>query len=455
MRLAYFAAAQLATLLAGAPDASQEAVDFAEPGWNLFSEKDDIQLGREAATALEAEVELAQDAIIDPYLVRLGDRLRRGWPDADSPFRFKVIAASGLHAFAFPGGPVYVTTGMMATAQSEAQLAGLIAHELAHIILRHATGTASRKARFRVRAALAAASTSEVTLLESLRAIGLSVHPASELLRYGPDAEHDARALARSMMTASGYDPSESASLMQSLQTDDSEGAKFFLERHLEPGNRTRTEPDLPVQTRPDVAGAIDFERIRKRAAAIQGADDALEALLRLPEPNVPGPSSPGPRETFLTPAYSFAYPAAWKAGSAGPDERFQVAPKGGVTHRAGVGSVLAVGVIAGTLTAEDSSWTATAALLHGLDDIRPGLTLASDKTAAASVEGQLESVLLEGDSPISGDRELAWAVSARHSAHSDRVFYLLMIAPASQFPELQPIFDHIFESVEPWPLRN
>jgi predicted Zn-dependent protease len=182
LRLACFPAVLLATLLAAAPDASPEDVAFAEhesaaevgPGWNLFSEKDDIQLGKEAAAALEAEVELAQDAIIDRYLVRLGDRLRRGWPDANSPFSFKIIAASSLHAFAFPGGPVYLTAGMMATARSEAQLAGLIAHQLAHIVLRHATGMASRKARFRVRAALAASSTAEVTLLESLRAIGLT-----------------------------------------------------------------------------------------------------------------------------------------------------------------------------------------------------------------------------------------------------------------------------------------
>jgi hypothetical protein len=256
-------------------------------------------------------------------------------------------------------------------------------------------------------------------------------------------------------MTASGYDPAESASLMQSLQTDYAESAEAFLERHPEPGDRNRSEPQLQIQTRPDVVDTIDFERIRKKAAAIQGADHTLEVLVRLPAPNEPAPSSPGPRETFLTTSYSFAYPAAWKAGSAGPDERFQVAPKGGVIHPAGVDPVLAVGVIAGTLKAKDSSWTATAVLLHGLDEIRPGLTLASDQTAAASIQGKLERVLLEGDSPIPGKRELAWAVSARQSAHSDRVFYLLMIAPASQFPELQRTFNHIFESVEPWPLSE
>lgn len=450
-----------ATLLAAAPDVSPREVSSAEtevsaevtPGWNLFSEQQDIQLGQEAATAFEAQVELVRDGTLDRYLVRLGDRLLQGRPDANYPFRFEVIADSGLHAFAFPGGLVYVTAGMLAAAPSEAQLAGLVAHQLAHIILRHPTSAASRKARFRIRAALAAASTGKVTLLESLAEIGLHIQPASELLRYEAKSEDDARALARSMLAASGYDPAESASPMQWLGKDDAELAAFFLERHPEPDDRDRPEPEFRLQTRPDVADAVEFEGLRARAAAIQGANGTQEVLVRLREPNEPAASSPGPREVFLTAAYRFAYPAAWKAGKPGPDERFQVAPKGGVIHLAGVGTVLAVGVISGTLTAEDSSGSATAALLDGLDDIRPGLTPASDQAAAASATGKLESVLLEGDSPIPGKRELAWAVSARRSADSDRVFYLLMIAPAGQFSELRPTFDHILESVEPWPL--
>src|SRR5205807_8769391 len=110
-----------------------------KPGWNLFSREQDIKLGREAATQVERKMTMVHNPDIEHYIEALGQRLARSPHAGDFPFTFQVVASKEINAFSLPGGPVFINTGLIAAADNEAQLAGVMAHEMSHVALRHAT----------------------------------------------------------------------------------------------------------------------------------------------------------------------------------------------------------------------------------------------------------------------------------------------------------------------------
>src|SRR5690606_35776117 len=103
-----------------------------KPGWNLFSKEQDVQLGREAAAEIEKQVAVVNDAQLNSYIRRIGERLAATPEAGGFPYTFEVVADKSINAFALPGGPTYVHTGLIAAAENEAQLAGVVAHEISH-----------------------------------------------------------------------------------------------------------------------------------------------------------------------------------------------------------------------------------------------------------------------------------------------------------------------------------
>jgi len=419
-----------------------------KPEWNLFSEQQDIQLGKERSEQFNSEVNLSQDTLVNSYIERLGNKLTQVLPDPDFPYTFYVIADPGLYTFAFPGGPVYITSGMIAATENESQLAGLIAHQLAHIALRHTTSKASKKARFRVRAAFVASSTGKMTLLESLHMIGMNLHPASELLIYAPISERNAATLAADIMFAAGYKPTATEDFIQVLRQDYSAHSSFFIERHSDFARPEQDASTVLVKARIP-SFQIDtekFNQIKAQTAKLQLTESNLDTLVKSYPLKEPVTKYTGPREVFITASYEFAYPATWKSGKPEADERFQVLPKGGMFYQAGSAPILSQGVIAGTLTSGNAGQSARATFIQNLQQLRPGLTVANDQAEQNLPGRPFQSILLEGDSPIPGEREHVWAIIAKLP---DRVFYLLMITPVSQYKNIQTVFNDIFESIK------
>src|SRR6266699_448970 len=116
------------------------------PGFNMFSKQQDIQLGREAAAQVRQHYYSVQNTSLQDYLKRMGQRLA-GTPEASGsgfPFTFSLLNEKSVNAFALPGGPMFVFTGLVTATDNEAQLAGVMAHEMSHVILRHGTNQASK-----------------------------------------------------------------------------------------------------------------------------------------------------------------------------------------------------------------------------------------------------------------------------------------------------------------------
>src|SRR6266849_7648342 len=117
-----------------------------KPGWNKFSPQDDINLGKRAATDAEKHLPLCNAPKVDAYLTELATRLAQKLPagGVQYPFEFHCVNDKAINAFALPGGYVFVNRGAIEAADNEAQLAGVMAHELSHVALRHGTNQATK-----------------------------------------------------------------------------------------------------------------------------------------------------------------------------------------------------------------------------------------------------------------------------------------------------------------------
>jgi len=113
-------------------------------GLNIYSLEREVELGRQMAAEVERQARLLDDPVVTEYIDRLSQNLARN-SDARVPFTVKVIDSSEVNAFALPGGFLFVNTGLVLRAQSEAELAGVLAHEVAHVAARHGTKQATRQ----------------------------------------------------------------------------------------------------------------------------------------------------------------------------------------------------------------------------------------------------------------------------------------------------------------------
>ena len=133
----------LAFLLAPPASAQRTAL---KPGWNMFTPQQDIDVGKRAATDAAKQLPPCNDPKVDAYLTQLGTRLVAKLPTngVQYPFEFHCVNDKAINAFALPGGYVFINRGAIEAADNEAQLAGVMAHELSHVALRHGTNQATK-----------------------------------------------------------------------------------------------------------------------------------------------------------------------------------------------------------------------------------------------------------------------------------------------------------------------
>ena len=128
-----------------APAATALTRTVIKPGMNFFSAEQDVEMGKEAATAAEKELVLLHDPELDAYVTDVGNRVAKVSIAPGYPYQFHIIDSPELNAFALPGGYVYVNRCILMTAADESELAGVIAHEVGHVAARHGTAQASKQ----------------------------------------------------------------------------------------------------------------------------------------------------------------------------------------------------------------------------------------------------------------------------------------------------------------------
>ena len=131
-------------LLAAAAAAVAQRQTVVRPGFNLFTVEQDIELGRQSAQQVERQIPFVRDPVVERYVADIGKRLAAVAPGAKYPYQFKVVNLSDINAFALPGGFMYVNRGLIEAVETEGEVAGVMAHEMAHVALRHQTNQVSK-----------------------------------------------------------------------------------------------------------------------------------------------------------------------------------------------------------------------------------------------------------------------------------------------------------------------
>src|SRR3974390_2095454 len=145
--LALLASVSLLTVGAFASDKKNDPEEIGNrdvgKGVNFFSLEKEIALGKQLAQEVERQAKIIDDPVIAEYVSRVGQNLVRN-SDAKVPFTIKVLDSEEVNAFALPGGFFFVNSGLILKAESEAELAGVMSHEIAHVAARHGTRQATR-----------------------------------------------------------------------------------------------------------------------------------------------------------------------------------------------------------------------------------------------------------------------------------------------------------------------
>jgi predicted Zn-dependent protease len=241
-----------------------------KPGFNLFSKEQDVALGKEAAAEVEKQFRVVNDRELTAYVNDIGKRLVRSPHAGDFPYYFKVVADDSVNAFALPGGPMYIHTGLIKEADNEGQLAGVMGHEISHIALRHGTNQVSKANLIQVPAMLAAGAAGG-GLLGQLAQIGIGVGANSALLKFSRSAESQADYTGTLIVHDAGYNPIEAARFFEKLEAQGGQRSTVaqFFSSHPNPGNRRRAIEGLIQQLpRREYAPADSREFARAKQAA-------------------------------------------------------------------------------------------------------------------------------------------------------------------------------------------
>jgi predicted Zn-dependent protease len=199
----------LASLLAAGCGSSGGAGDF-----NLISIDEEWQLGNQLAQEVKSQVRLNNDPAANAYVREVGMKIvaQAAPPFNQLPWTFEVVQDDAINAFAIPGGHVYVNTGLIENAKNASELAGVMAHEISHVLARHSTEQISRQYGLSVIAgAVLGQNPGQLTQIAAQLIAG------GALARFSRDAEREADSIGIQAMAAAGYNPNGMATMFETL----------------------------------------------------------------------------------------------------------------------------------------------------------------------------------------------------------------------------------------------
>jgi beta-barrel assembly-enhancing protease len=212
-----------------------------KPGFNLFSKEQDVKLGQELAAQVRRQMIVISDPTLMACVNGIGKRLIKSREAKASGFlfTFEVVADPRINAFALPGGPMFITTGLLRAVDDEAQLAGVMGHEMSHVILRHGTNQASKANLIELPAVLAGQAAGE-GMTGQLTQLGIGLGANSLLLKFSRTAESQADLMGSHLMAEAGYNPIEMAKFFAKLDAKGGPSTPSFLSDHPSPQNRSK-----------------------------------------------------------------------------------------------------------------------------------------------------------------------------------------------------------------------
>lgn len=439
--------------------AAPQAPHF-EPGINLFSPQQDVELGQRSAAQIAREMPLLRDEMIVGYIRQLGAKLAAKAPGEKFPYTFNVVATKDINAFALPGGFIFVNAGTIAAARNEGELAGVMSHEIMHVALRHGTNQATKayiaQAGLGVLTSVLAGGDNPdmAGIMQTIGGAGANML----FLKFGRTAEKQSDLQGARIMAEAGYDPRDMANFFRTLQQAGGQGVPEFLSDHPDPGNRIASieqiYASLPVSQNP-IRESEAFEQAKSR---LTGRPITASKRLARIGPSDPNDIEPGARpqppsanfRAFQANDGSFAleFPDNWRALSA-DQSNYIFAPEGAYAQSAhGGGSILVThGIFIGVVPPLGRDLgSATAAFVQKQIESNPDFRL-QQQPQPVNFGGQLGYItVIAGPSTTTGVQEIDTTYTT--ATADGRLFYLITIAPEDEMSQYRAAFERLIGSL-------
>ncbi|HEU4937979.1 MAG TPA: M48 family metallopeptidase [Vicinamibacterales bacterium] len=434
---------------------------------NRFTPQQDVELGREAAAEVRKQYPIIKDEKIQTYLTQLGDRLVAAAPaELKNPayeYSFTPVNVKEINAFALPGGPMFVNRGMFDAAETEAEVVGVMAHELSHVLLRHGTANASKAQNPWLQLGQLAGQVGGAIVggaAGSYIAQGSQFGLGTLLLRYSRDFEKQADLLGSQIMARAGYDPRALAHMFQTIeresQASGGSGTPQWMSSHPNPGNRTgyiNKEADtLTVARAADMSG---FEPIKTAFTSLPAAKTMAEVekggggggetnqSVGTPGQPVPAPSSEF-RQIAGGKIFQASVPSNWTPLNS--NSSIKVVPQNGYGELKGQ-MVFSYGVEFGVVKASSRDLQqATNEWLKAVAEGNPELKLAGQQQQVKISQRTGLATPLVNPSPLGGNERIGLYTTFLADG---TLFYYLTIAQEKDAQAFQEAFRQIGQSIK------
>jgi predicted Zn-dependent protease len=344
---------------------------------------------------------------------------------------------------------VFVNLGTIQAAQNESELAGVIGHEIGHVVMRHGTNQASKQYGFQLGAALLGGKVGG-GMAGQLAQMGIGLGVGSVLLKYSRDAERQADLVGAGLIHDAGFNPNGMVTFFQKLAAESGSGGSEFFSSHPNPGNRAEAVAKEVATLSPATyqGDSADFREVKRRVA---GMKPLTAAEIQQGQGQTPS-SGPiqrtqdvmpsGNMRTFDHSGYTISYPDNWQVFGK-QDADVTIAPEKGVS-----GSNIAYGAIikgfqppSGT-SIEDGTRQLVQQITQQNTQLKPQGSGENFKLNGR----QARSVVLLGPSPIANESERDWLVTIARG--DGALIYTVFVAPDKDFKQLQPTFEKMLRSL-------
>ena len=434
---------------------------------NKYKPADDVKAGRQAANEVEQQMPILNDAEATSYVSRVGQRLVSAIPSEfqhpEFQYYFKIVNARDINAFALPGGPMYVNRGMIQAARNEGEMAGVMAHELSHVALRHGTAQASKAQKYGLLAGILGIGGQIIGgpagAAAQIAGQGVGVY----FLKFSREYETEADILGAQIMARAGYDPRDLARMFQTIEQQSGGGGGGFLSDHPSPANRyARINQEAQYLTINDrVRDTGDFARIQERLRRMGNAPTMAEIARsgnRYPTgentgnyPNNPPsgrvsyPSTRYQSYTTLSGLVRVSVPGNWRELGSGNSVWFS--PEGAygqyqnqVVYTHGVNLGMAD-------TQSRNLQQATTEFLNSLGSGNGNLRQRTglQRTTVAGRTGLTTS--LDNINEATGQAEVVTVVTTQ--LRNGQLFYLIAVAPTNDLRSYQSAFSNVLRTLQ------
>ena len=420
---------------------------------NKYRVEDDVQLGQQAAAKVEQQMPLLRDREIEDYVNEIGQKLVGAMPrEFQQPkfqYTFKVVNAAEINAFALPGGPMFVNRGMIEAAKTEGEMAGVMGHEISHVILRHATAQATEAQKFQIGSILGQIAGGVIGGgLGDLIGMGSQIGFGAGVLRYGRKYETQSDILGAQLMAKVGYNPRDLANMFRTIEEQGGRGGPEWLSSHPDPGKRNQRiaeEARLLGSSSTKSPDSIEFRRVQQRLRSIPAAPTQTQPGGSAGPQGQGGYSGrvPPPSSSYRqvgTSRFSLIVPDNWREFRG--EDSVTWTPEGaygqkGLSHGLMVGTVLT-----NTSDLRQASEQYLESLLQGNPYLRQQTGFQSSSLAGR--RGLVTN--LAGRSPIDGRTELVTILTT--SLGRGEILYFAAIVPAEERQEYTPVFQRARSSL-------